>query len=172
MSGQSQKIPPPATKNHEAVQEKHIIHRSDHRDLTVSEDQTLGQANQPAAVSGEKRTIIVGKRKTVAVLPEEQDPRSAWDKSGPAYPKDSDDEDMSVELRDTVFRARDEVFEGKGVRKPTLPQARDSTLLHTELRSRKKSSERDNAENDDTRVDMPGMDPVSIKKRIRSDKKP
>lgn len=172
MSGQSQKIPPPATKNQETVQEKHIIHRSAHRNLTVTEDQTRERVNEPAAVPGEKRTIIVGKRKTVAVPQEEQDPRPAWDKSGPAYPKDSDDEDMSVEIRDTVFRARDEVFEGKGVRKPTLPQARDSTLLHTELRSRKKSSDRDNADNDDTRVDMPGMDPVSIKKRIRSDKKP
>ena len=172
MSGQSQKIPPPATKNQEAVQEKHIIHRSAHRDLTVTEDRTQERVNEPAAVPGEKRTIIVGKRKTVTVPREEQDPRPAWDKSGPAYPKESDDEDMSVEIRDTVFRARDGVFEGKGVRKPTLPQVRDSTLLHTELRSRKKSSDRDNADNDDTRVDMPGMDPVSIKKRIRSDKKP
>ena len=62
---------------------------------------------------------------------------------------------MSVEIRDPVFRARDEVFEGKGIRKPTLPQARDSTLLHTELRPKKKTSDRDNADNDDTRVDMP-----------------
>jgi cell division GTPase FtsZ len=171
MSGQSQKIPPPATKKHEVVQEKHIIHRSAHRDLSDTEDQTLEQANEPATISGEKRTIIVGKRKNVTVPQEEQDPRPAWDKSGPSYPKGSDDEDMSVAIRDKVFRARDEVFEGKGVRKPTLPQARDSTLLHTELRSKKKSSERENPDNDGPHVDLSGMDPVSIKKRIRSDKK-
>jgi tubulin-like protein CetZ len=172
MSGQSQKNLPPATKNHEAVPEKHIIHRSAHRNLPVTEDRAPEQADEPAAVSGEKRTIIVGKRKNATVLQEEQEPTPAWDKSGPAYPKESDDEDMSVEIRDKVFRARDEVFGGKSVRKPTLPQARDSTLLHTELRSKKKSSESANTDNDAPRVDLPGMDPVSIKKRITSDKKP
>ena len=128
MSGQSQKIPPPTTKNHEAAQEKHIIQRSAHRDLTGSEDQTRERVNEPAAVSGEKRTIIVGKRKIITMPQEEQDPRPAWRERHPhgrnpaSYPDESsslsDDEEMSVEIRDTVFRARDEVFEGKGVRKP------------------------------------------------------
>jgi tubulin-like protein CetZ len=172
MSGQPQKIPPSATKNRETVQEKHIIHRSAHRDLSVTEDQTQEQVNEPAGVSAEKRTIIVGKRKNATIALEEQEPRPAWDKSGPAYPKESDDEEMSVEIRDKGFRARDDVFEGKGVRKPILPQARDSTLLHTELRSKKKSPETDNAGNDDPRVDLPGLGPGSIKKRVRSDKKP
>ena len=83
----------------------------------------------------------------------------------------SDDDEMSVEIRDRVFRARDEVFEGKGIRKPSLPQARDSTLLHTELRPKKKTSEREDTDNDDPRADLAGKDPVSIKKRTRSDKK-
>jgi hypothetical protein len=71
---------------------------------------------------------------------------------------------MSVEIRDRVFRARDEVFQGKGIQKPSLPQARDSTLLHTELRPKKKTSERDDVDNDDPQVDPAGKDPVSIKK--------
>ena len=83
----------------------------------------------------------------------------------------SDDDGMSVEIRDRVFRARDEVFEGKGIRKPSLPQARDSTLLHTELRPKKKASERDDADKDDPRADQAGKDPVSIKKRTRSEEK-
>jgi hypothetical protein len=78
---------------------------------------------------------------------------------------------MSVEIRDQVFRARDEVFQGKGVRKPSLPQARDSTLLQTELRQKKKASEREGADNDDPRADPTGKDPVSIKKRITSEEK-
>jgi cell division GTPase FtsZ len=171
MSGQPQKIPPPAAIiNRDALVEKQIIHRSAHRDFSGTEDQTRERTSEPAVVSGEKRTIIVGKRKNAPVPQEEQDPRPAWDKSGPAYPTGSSDDDLSVEIRDKVFRARDHVFEGKGVRKPTLPQARDSTLLHTELRSKKKS-EKESSDNDDHEIDLPGMDPVSIKKRIRSDKK-
>ena len=171
MSGQSQKVPQSTRKSHGTVQEKHIIQRSVHQDRTVVDDQTRVQGNEPAAVAGEKRTIIIGKRKVATVPQEEQDPAPAWDKNGPGYPEESDDDEMSVEIRDRVSRARDEVFEGKGVRKPTLPQARDSTLLHTELRSKKKTIERENAGNQDIRIDPTGMDPVSIKKRIKSDKK-
>jgi len=83
----------------------------------------------------------------------------------------SDDDTMSVEIRDRVFRARDEIFQGKGIQKPSLPQARDSTLLHTELRPKKKASERDDADNSDPRTDQTGKDTVSIKKRIKSEEK-
>jgi hypothetical protein len=78
---------------------------------------------------------------------------------------------MSVEIRDRVFRARDEVFEGKGVRKPPLPPARDSTLLHTELRPKKKVSEREDTDSENTRAVQPGKDPASTKKRTRSEGK-
>lgn len=171
MSGQSQKVPQSPGKSHGTAQEKHIIQRSTHQERPVPDDQTRVQGNDPAAVSGEKRTIIIGKRKIATVPQDEQDPAPAWDKNGPGYPEESDDDEVSVEIRDRVSRVRDEVFEGKGVRKPTLPQARDSTLLHTELRSKKKTIERESADNEDIRVDPTGMDPGSIKKRIRSDKK-
>jgi hypothetical protein len=78
---------------------------------------------------------------------------------------------MSVEIRDRVFRARDEIFQGKGIQKPSLPQARDSTLLHTELRPKKKTSEKEDADNDDPRADPAGKDPISMKKRIKSEEK-
>jgi hypothetical protein len=126
-------------------------------------------------VSGEKRTIIIGKRKIATVPHEEPDPSAAREKTAAAYPDEaislSDDDGMRVDIRDRVFRARDEVFEGKGIRKPTLPQARDSTLLHTELRPKKKASERDDTDNDNPRADQVGKDSVSVKKRTRSEEK-
>ncbi len=133
----------------------------------------MAQGNAPVALTEEKRTVIIGKRKTAAVPQEEPDQSAAQEKTGDTYPNQSvflsDNDEMSVEIRDRVFRAKDEIFQGKGVRKPSLPQARDSTLLHTELRPKKKASERDDADYDDPRADPAGKDPVSMKKRINSE---
>jgi len=126
-------------------------------------------------LSGEKRTIIIGKRKSTTVPKEDPDPPAAREKSESAHYRESvsssDDDTMSVEIRDRAFQARDEVFQGKRIRKPSLPQARDSTLIHTELRPKKKASEREDTENDDPQADPTGRDPVSIKKRIKSEEK-
>lgn len=175
MGQNTQKNPPHAEKSHHAAQETHVIHRSSNQNRTVTENQTPLQGNESGAVSGEKRTIIIGKRKIAAVPHEEPDPSAAREKTGAAYPDEaislSDDNRMSVEIRDRVFRARDEVFEGKGIRKPTLPQARDSTLLHTELRPKKKASERDDTNTDNPGANPVGKDSVSVKKRTRSEEK-
>ena len=66
---------------------------------------------------------------------------------------------MSVEIRDRVFRAKDDVFEGKGIRKPTLPQARDSTLLHTDIRPKKKTSDKGEGDNNEPRPILQGKIP-------------
>jgi len=78
---------------------------------------------------------------------------------------------MSVEIRDRVFRAKDEIFEGKGIRKPSLPQARDSTLLHTDIRPKKKTAGKGEGDNNEPRADPAGKDSVSIKKRSRPEEK-
>jgi len=160
-------------KLHPAARETQIVHRSTHLSRKSTETQTPMQGTEPVPVSGEKRTIIIGKRKITAVPPVEP-PRDTQEKPGAGYPAESaslsDDDGMRVEIRDRIFRARDGVFEGKGVKKPSLPQARDSTLLHTELRPRKKVPEREyDDDNDET---GPGQDPrdsVTLKKRTKSD---
>jgi cell division GTPase FtsZ len=170
MGGQSQKIPSQAEKSHPATQEKHIIQRSSHRDRMGGE--TSVQGDEPAALSGEKRTVIIGKRKTVAITQDDRDPSSAREKNGATYPDESvslsEDDGMSVEIRDTVFRARDEVFEGRVIRKPSLPQARDSTLVHTQLRPKKKGSDRENTDDDDSHASQETNSP-SIKKWTRTE---
>jgi hypothetical protein len=175
MGGSSQKNPPHTEKSYHAAQETHIVQQSSHPDRRGAENKTMVQGNEPAALSGEKRTIIIGKRKIAAVPQEESDLSAARGKTRAAYPDESlslsDDDTMSVEIRDRVFRARDEIFQGKGIQKPSLPQARDSTLLHTELRPKKKTSEKEDADNDDPRADPAGKDPISMKKRIKSEEK-
>ncbi|MGB9176660.1 MAG: tubulin/FtsZ family protein [Methanoregula sp.] len=175
MGQTTQNIPSNAEKSQHAPQEIHVIHRSSHQNRTVTENQIPVQDNESGAMSGEKRTIIIGKRKIAEVPLEKTNPSAEGEKTGGAHPKESvslpDDDGMSVEIRDRVFRARDEIFEGKGIRKPTLPQARDSTLLHTELGPKKKASERDGADKDDIRVDQGGKDSISVKKRTRSEEK-
>ena len=175
MGGNSQKIPLHAEKSYPAAQETHIVQRSSHQDRTGAENKSPAQGNEPVALSGEKRTIIIGKRKITMVPQEEPYSSAAQKKTGDAYPDESvslsDNDGMSVEIRDRVFRAKDEIFQGKGIRKPSLPQARDSTLLHTELRPKKKASERDDANNDDPLTDPTGKDLVSMKKRIKSEER-
>lgn len=175
MGQTSQKIPSQTEKIHHAAPEKHVIHRSSHKNRTVTETRIPAQGNESGADSKEKRTIIIGKRKITATPPEKPDPSAEPEKTGDVYPKESvsfsDDNRMNVEIRDRVIQARDEVFEGKGIRKPTLPQARDFSLLHTELRPKNKAPERDGARKDDTPSDLAGKDSIILKKRTRSEEK-
>jgi hypothetical protein len=133
-------------------------------------------------LSEEKRTVIIGRRKITAVPREDSDNSAARgservtparERPGAVYPAEpsssSDDNEMSVEIKDRVFRARDDVFQGKGIRKPSVPQVRDSTLLHTELRPKKRVSDRDNADNEDTREGQAGKDNIPIKKRTNTE---
>jgi tubulin-like protein CetZ len=175
MGQTTQNIPSYAEKSQHAAKETHVIHRSSRQNRAVTENKTPVQDNESGALSGEKRTIIMGKRKIAEISQEIPSPSAEGGKTGGAHSRESvsltDDDGMSVEIRDRVFRARDEVFEGKGIRKPTLPQARDSTLLHTELRPKKKASEKDDTDKDDPRADRGGNDPISIKKQTRSEGK-
>jgi hypothetical protein len=175
MGGHPQKTPPEAEKSHPKAQETHIIQRSSQKDRTGTEKQTPLQSKNADELFGEKRTIIIGKRKITPVLQEEPDTSAPPAKTVAAYPEEfisfSDDDGRIVEIRDRVFRARDDVFEGKGIRKPTLPQARDSTLLHTDIRSKKKTAAKGEGDNNEPLAAPAGKDTVSIKKRPRSEDK-
>jgi cell division GTPase FtsZ len=183
MSGNSQKVPPQTEKSHQTAREIPLIQRGSLQEWTDAENQVPVQGSKPAALSEGKRTVIIGKRKIIAIPQEEDSSPSAVreperatparEKPGAAYPAESssisDDDGMSVEIRDRVFQARDEIFKGKGVRKPSLPQARDSTLLHTELRPRKRASDRDDDADGNAAAEQAGKDMTPQKKRTRSE---
>jgi hypothetical protein len=137
--------------------------------------------SSPAGV--EKRTIIRSKR-TVNVNPRdtlEPDNEKTAEKAYPdqgitavrrpaEYIRGSDD-GMSVGLRDPVFRAKDAVFKGKGIQRSPLPPARDSTLIHTDLKSKKKTDDANTGEPAISPVNPSSESPPSPKKRDGSDGK-
>ena len=178
----SQKVSPHNEKSHYPARETPMVKQKSHQDRMETKSPTMVQGSKPEALSEEKRTVIIGKRKLTATPREDSDSSAAREseratpareKPGNTYPDESssffDDDGMSVEIRDRTLQAKDEVFEGKGVRKPTVPQARDSTLLHTELRSKKKASERDDSDDEDARAEHAGKDIASLQKRTRSE---
>ena len=165
MGGQSQKIPPPAGRTHPSVPETQVIPRSTHKDRSDAGDRPAMPGNETPVSPGENRTVIIGKRKIAALPQDEPVSPAPPENTGPADTDEPGDTAMSVEIRDRVLRAKDEIFEGKGVRKPTLPQARDSTLLHTELRPKKRTSEREGSESGEIRPDQEAKDSASGKKR-------
>jgi cell division GTPase FtsZ len=98
----------------------------------------------------EKRTVIVKKRNPVLttipdqaqnrrlpdILPEEQSRKSTMsqeDTPVPVYSTAPEPEGRSVAVKETLFRARDEIFSGKTVRGVSTPTTRDQSLLHTSL---------------------------------------
>jgi cell division GTPase FtsZ len=182
MGQNSQKVHPHPGKSSPLARENLMVKRSSHHDLPDRGNQTPVQSNEPAELSEEKRTVIIGRRKITAVPREDSDNSTARgservtparERPGAVYPAEpsssSDDNEMSVEIKDRVFRARDDVFQGKGIRKPSVPQVRDSMLLHTELRPKKRVSDRDNADNEDTREGQAGKDNIPIKKRTNTE---
>jgi len=161
-------------KNPAADRETQTVQPGSRQDRTILEIKSPVQGNETVVFRSEKRTVIIGKRKVAAVPQDEPDHFTAEDDDSeklsspePGFPSDSDV--MSVEIRDRVLPARDEVFQGKGIREPSVPHARDSTLLHTDLRTKKKESDKRDA--DETRDYPAGNDPVYIKKRPKSDDK-
>jgi hypothetical protein len=53
------------------------------------------------------------------------------------YETQDDGEDKKVGLKNSAYKSKDHIFEGKGIQKTTVPHAKDSVLIHTELKSKK-----------------------------------
>jgi hypothetical protein len=97
----------------------------------------------------EKRTVIISQRKK-SHIPQDApvssgDMRAEYTYAGEGsgsggpdlHPGEADARDMNIGVRDPVRRVKDDVFEGKEIRKTTAPPARDSSLIHTTLKPRK-----------------------------------
>jgi hypothetical protein len=57
------------------------------------------------------------------------------------YSRQADSEELKIDIKNPATKSMDHVFKGKGVQKPSGPQVRDSALIHTRLKSKKKSAE-------------------------------
>ena len=172
IGGASQKNASQAGKIPEKNLEKQVIQRKTHHIRADIEEEMPVKVSEPAEIeiSAERRTVIVGKRKTVLQLQDERDTSSLQEETRIPHPDESEDDDRSVEIRDRIFRARDEIFTGKGVKKTILPPARDSTLLHTELKSKNKTADNEDSIQENNPPETEDRDIQSGKKRIRTDK--
>jgi cell division GTPase FtsZ len=74
------------------------------------------------------------------------------------------EDEMKIGMKDQSYRAKDTVFEGKGIREMDTPRVRDSALIHTELKS-KKSADDSAGDEEMVRVDRSGDIPGLLKKR-------
>jgi hypothetical protein len=107
-----------------------------------------------------KRTVIIQKKK---VHPMTQDTPIPEDDNRDAYVEDddlsvirrpevhsqqTDSEESKVSIKNSAYKSKDEIFEGKGVQRPAAPQVRDSALIHTDLKSKKTTGESKDVESD------------------------
>ena len=158
MAGQPQKAPQNAEKSHHTARDTPSEKQSPYQEQAAAGTPAPVQGGESAALSKGRRTVIIGKRKVAGIVEDGPDPSASRGKTGGSDPQASvsqtENDGLSVDIRDQFFRARDEIFEGKGVRKPSLPLARDSTLLHTELKPKKRTTGQEDTKNDNTGSDQ------------------
>lgn len=98
-----------------------------------------------------KKTVIIRKR---THSPETHGPGGESPRSAEQTPENSQGSQKTgrqpVSNKEPVYRAKDEVFLGRGVRDSVVPKARDSTLIHTSLKPKKNT---DSMEPDGTKKD-------------------
>jgi hypothetical protein len=62
------------------------------------------------------------------------------------YSRHMDSEESKVSIKNSAYKSKDEIFEGKSVQTTSGPQVRDSALMHTDLKSKKTLRESKNGE--------------------------
>jgi tubulin-like protein CetZ len=125
----------------------------------------------------EQKTVIIPRRKMVSrpqemLLPDipSDEPMDAQETQGDSpietYPVNETGDEMTVAIKDTAFRAKDHVFEGREVQRPKITtNVKDASLLHTNLKMKKPA--------ETTRKDLPFTDDGgNISIPVRAAKKP
>ncbi|PKL58464.1 MAG: hypothetical protein CVV34_02175, partial [Methanomicrobiales archaeon HGW-Methanomicrobiales-5] len=132
----------------------------------------------------EQKTVIIGKRKSTPIkdkisTPEEQrviepaDPQDLPVSPGnDAYAREADTGRMDVRVKDPIYRAKDDIFGGKGVMRTEGFSARDPGHISTRI-VQKKSVVRTGEENKEESQDHSASEPSEAphKKRKITTKK-
>ena len=120
----------------------------------ISEKTPFKEAREPPTPAEvvhqvpEKRTVILQKKKVHPVMQEANIPEDKNEKDyiddddlsiikRPEYFRQPDSEELKVGIKNSAFKSKDAIFEGKGIHKMAAPQVRDSALMHTDLKSKK-----------------------------------
>ena len=88
------------------------------------------------------------------------------------YSRQTDPEELKVSIKkNSAYKSKDEIFEGKGIQRTTAPQVRDSALIHTDLKLKKTLGESKNVESEPGRSDHVTESSKAPKKREKNSKK-
>jgi len=108
----------------------------------------------------QKRTVVIQKKRVHPVtvdtsIPEDENGEVSIEdddlsviKRNEVYSRQMDSENSKVSLKNSAYKSKDEIFEGKGVQRPVTPQVRDSALIHTDLKSKKTPGESKDVESE------------------------
>jgi len=127
---------------------REILKKTPPENEPVSSD----SAEMLPVIPGKRRVIIHEKRgpsETGETRIQEKYSRDVSDKDDSSsiimrpdiYSRQADSEELKIDLKNTATKSMDHIFKGKDVQKPSGPQVRDSALIHTRLKSKKKSVE-------------------------------
>jgi len=152
-----------------------------HRSSPVPDQALTGTSDRGHPGVPEKRTVIVAKKKrkpgeeTLATGTETapapvRETRVEAPDTPSEYPGEREPEEVMIGLKDTMKRADDTVFAGKGISTRAPPRVRDDVLLHTELKPKKNNAGAPKA----THVtSIPELEPLTPRSRVlrKRDKK-
>ena len=99
-----------------------------------------------------KRTVIIQKKKVHpgthdTTVPEKETMETYYEGDDLSVikrhisPGQTASEERKVSVKNSAYKSKDEIFEGKGIQKTTGPQAKDSALMHTDLKPKKTQGE-------------------------------
>jgi cell division GTPase FtsZ len=151
----------------------------------ISENTPFREAHEPPAPAKvvdqvpEKRTVILQKRKVQPVIQEENIPEDTKGKDyvddedlsiitrPEVYSRQPDSEELKVDIKNSAYKSKDAIFEGKGIHKMAASRVRDSALMHTDLKSKKNAGEPKIVESEPGSTDRDTESPDSTNKRER-----
>ncbi len=127
-----------------------------------------------------KRTVVIQKKKvhkvtqdTLIPVDENRDASGEDDdlsaiKRPDHYSRHMDSEEVKVSIKNSAYKSKDEIFEGKGIQRTAVPQVRDSALMHTDLKSKKNLEESKNVESEPGSSDQITESSKAPKKREKN----
>jgi hypothetical protein len=127
-----------------------------------------------------KRTVIIQKKKVHQVTqdtpaPEDENRDAIVEdddlsviKRPDVYSRQMDSEELKVSIKNSAYKSKDEIFEGKGIQRTSAPRVRDSVLIHTDLKSKKTLGESNNVESKPGSSDHVTESPTASKKRDKN----
>jgi hypothetical protein len=128
--------------------------------MSLNKEREPTDPNEVVHQVHKKRTVVIQKKKVHPVtqdtpIPQDEstevsveDDNLSVVRHHEVYTRQTGSEDSKVSIKNSAYKSKDEIFEGKGVQRPTAPQVRDSALIHTDLKSKKTLGESKDVESD------------------------